>query len=136
SVTHIAFPVGRGASRIGWPLPGVFLCHDVTPPTDPVKLQLAVAALRGSGPSAAGNARYSLSNIGSGEASGLPQVETGLNASRKFTKVSWNGFVVYHIDWKRPGGTGVPGSNITDWGVETGQYIAISSFTLHGSVYY
>jgi len=50
--------------------------------------------------------------------------------------VSWNGFVVYHIDWKDVNGRGVPGSNITDWGVETGQYVALSSFTLHGSVYY
>src|SRR5205814_6768964 len=42
----------------------------------------------------------------------------------------------YHTDWKDVNGTGVPGSNITNWGVETGQYIAISSFTLHGSFYY
>src|SRR5205823_168545 len=66
SVTHIAFPVGLGASMIGWRFPGVFLFHDVTPPTNPLKLQLEVAALKGSGPTAAGNARDSLSNIGSG----------------------------------------------------------------------
>src|SRR6266571_2526502 len=34
------------------------------------------------------------------------------------------------------GGTGVPGSNITDWGVETGQYIAAGSLTLHGNFYW
>src|SRR5213592_1609438 len=134
SVTHIAFPVGLGASMIGWRFPGVFLLHDLTPPTNPLKLQLEVAALKGSG--VAASLRDTQNVIGSGEASGLPQVETRVNAARRFKNVSWNGFVVYHIDWKRPGGTGVPGSNVTDWGVETGQYIAISSFTLHGSVYY
>src|SRR6266581_31152 len=97
SVTHIAFPVGLGASMIGWRFPGVFLFHDLTPSTNPLKLQLEVAALKGSGPTAAGNARDSLSNIGSGEASGLPQVETRVNAARRFKNVSWNGFVVYHI---------------------------------------
>src|SRR3989441_7886172 len=78
SVTHIAFPVGLGASMIGWRFPGVFLFHDLTP-TNPLKLQLEVAALKGTGPTTAGNVRDSTSNIGNGEASGLPQVETRLN---------------------------------------------------------
>src|SRR5438128_5074810 len=99
SVTHIAFPVGLGASMIGWRFPGVFLFHDLTPST-PLKLQLEIAALKGTGPTAAGNAGDSLNNIGTGEASGVPQFETRLNAARKFDNVSWNGFVVYHIDWK------------------------------------
>jgi len=133
SVTHIAFPVGLGASMIGWRFPGVFLFHDLTP-TSPLKLQLEVAALKGSG--VAASLRDTTNGIGSGEASGLPQVETRLNAARRFANGSWNGFVAYHLDWKDANGTGVPGSNITDWGVETGQYIAISSFTLHGSFYY
>ncbi len=132
SLTHIAFPVGLGASMIGWRFPGVFLFHDLTP-TSPLKLQLEVAALKGSGVPV--SLRDTNSVIGSGEASGKPQVEARLNAARKFGNVSWNGFVVYHIDWKDANGTGVPGSNITDWGVETGQYVAISSFTLHGSFY-
>src|SRR2546422_7584695 len=114
---------------IGWRFPGVFLFHDLTP-TSPLKLQLEVAALKGSGVPV--SLRDTNSVIGSGEASGKPQVEARLNAARKFANVSWNGFVVYHIDWKDANGTGVPGSNITDWGVETGQYVAISSFTLHG----
>ncbi len=133
SLAHIAFPVGLGASMIGWRFPGVFVFHDLTP-TSPLKLQLEVAALKGSG--VATSARDTANGIGSGEASGLPQVETRLNASRKFANASWNGFVAYHLDWKDINGTGVPGSNITDWGFETGQYIAVSSFTLHGSFYY
>src|SRR2546427_255873 len=132
SLTHIAFPVGLGASMIGWRFPGVFLFHDLTP-TSPLKRPHEVAAWKGSGVAASG--RDTTNGIGSGEASGAPQVETRLNAARKFANVSWNGFVVYHIDWKDANGTGVPGSNITDWGVETGQYVAISSFTLHGSFY-
>jgi len=133
SLAHIAFPVGLGASMIGWRFPGVFLFHDLTP-TKPLKLQVEVAALKGSGPAVP--ARDSTNNIGNGEASGLPQVEARVNAARRFAKGSWNGFVAYHTDWKDVNGTGVPGSNITNWGVETGQYIAISSFTLHGSFYY
>src|SRR5438045_1946094 len=133
SLAHIAFPVGLGASMIGWRFPGVFLFHDLTP-TKPLKLQVEVAALKGSGPAVP--VRDSTNNIGNGEASGLPQVEARVNAARRFAKGSWNGFVAYHTDWKDVNGTGVPGSNITNWGVETGQYIAISSFTLHGSFYY
>jgi hypothetical protein len=133
SLTHIAFPDGLGASMIGWRFPGVFVFHDLTP-ASPLKLQLEVAALKGSGIAVSG--RDTANVIGSGEASGLPQVETRLNAARRFANGSWNGFVAYHLDWKDANGTGVAGSNITDWGVETGQYIAISSFTLHGSFYY
>src|SRR2546421_3468859 len=72
SVTHIAFPVGLGASMIGWRFPGVFLFHDLTP-TNPLKLQVEVAALKGSG--VAASARDTANVIGSGEASGKPQVQ-------------------------------------------------------------
>jgi len=136
SLVHIAFPVGLGSGGVvGWRFPGVFLYHDLTP-TNPFKVQLQVAALKGSGAVQSGNVSDSTNNIGIGEASGVPQFETRLNVARKFDKVTWNGYAVYHIDWKKPGGTGVPGSNITNWGVETGQYIAAGSFTLHGNFYY
>src|SRR5438552_10315165 len=68
SLAHIAFPVGLGASMVGWRVPGVFLFHDLTTPT-PLALQLDVAALKGSG--VATSARDTLNAIGSGEASGL-----------------------------------------------------------------
>src|SRR5947199_8829378 len=42
SLTHIAFPVGLGASMVGLRFPGVFLFHDLTPATNPLKLQLEV----------------------------------------------------------------------------------------------
>src|SRR5438874_876405 len=66
SLAHIAFPGVLGAGVIGCRFPGVFLFHDLTPPTNPLKLQLEVAALKGSGPTAAGNARDSLNDIGIG----------------------------------------------------------------------
>jgi hypothetical protein len=136
SLAHIAFPVGLGSGGVvGWRFPGVFLYHDLTP-TNPLKLQIQVAALKGSGPPAGGPSNDATTGIGNGEASGLPQLETRLNLARKFANVSWNGYVVYHIDWKDVNGTGVPGSNITDWGVETGHYVAAGSFTLHGNFYY
>ncbi len=134
SLTHIAFPVGLGSGGVvGWRFPGVFLYHDLTP-TSPLKLQLQVAALKGSG--AAVGANDAANNIGSGEASGLPQVETRLNAARKFASVTWSGYVVYHLDWKDLNGTGVPGSRMTDWGVETGHSVAAGRFTVHGNFYY
>src|SRR5881227_2323114 len=83
SLAHIAFPVGLGASMIGWRFPGVFLFHDLTP-TKPLKLQVEVAALKGSGLPA--SARDTQNVIGSGEASGLPQVEARVNAARRFAK--------------------------------------------------
>src|SRR5438477_13207403 len=64
SVTHIAFPVGLGASMIGWRFPGVFVFHDLTP-ASPLKLQLEVAALKGSG--VAASLRHTTNGIGSGE---------------------------------------------------------------------
>ncbi|HYT05669.1 MAG TPA: hypothetical protein VEM13_12415 [Gemmatimonadales bacterium] len=134
SLAHIAFPVGLASGGVvGWRFPGVFLYHDLTP-TSPFKIQLQVAALKGSGIAVSG--RDTTNVIGQGEASGVPQLETRLNVARKFESVSWNGYAVYHIDWKKSGGTGVPGSNITDWGVETGQYIAAGSLTLHGNFYW
>ena len=136
SLAHIPFPVGLGSGGVvGWRFPGVFLYHDLTP-TNPLKLQIQVAALKGSGPPAGAPSNDVATGIGNGEASGVPQFETRLNLARKFTNVSWSGYVVYHIDWKDPNGTGVPGSNITDWGVESGHSIAAGSFTLHGNFYY
>jgi hypothetical protein len=134
SLVHIAFPVGLGSGGVvGWRFPGVFLYHDLTP-ASPLKLQIQVAALKGAGVAASG--RDTTNVIGQGEASGVPQFETRLNAARKFTNVSWSGYVAYHLDWKDLNGTGVPGSKMTDWGVETGHSVAVGSFTLHGNFYY
>src|SRR5256884_521496 len=96
SLAHIAFPVGLGASMIGWRFPGVFLFHDLTP-TSPLKLQLEGAALKGTGPTTAGNARDSTRNIGHGEASGLPPGRTRPQAGYDFTP-HWSVWADYGID--------------------------------------
>src|SRR5439155_1331525 len=78
-------PLGYGASgKIGWRFPGVFLYHDLTSGKS-MNVQLQLAAMKGSGPIATGNTRdaAATSNIGNGEASGLPQLEALLNFSRK-----------------------------------------------------
>src|SRR5256885_3109692 len=58
SLTHIAFPLGYGASgKIGWRFPGVFLFQDLSATGAPLTVQLQLAAMKGSGPIAPGNAR-------------------------------------------------------------------------------
>src|SRR5438445_6874089 len=91
SLTHIAFPLGYGATgMVGWRFPGVFLYHDLRP-GKPMTVQLQVAAFKGSGPG------VGASGVGSGEASGVPQFETRFNFAKRLGKASWNGYVVYHV---------------------------------------
>src|SRR5437773_3573824 len=114
SLTHIAFPIGYGATgKIGWRFPGIFLFHDLTAAGAPLNVQLQLAVMKGSGPTAPGNARDSTNNIGTGEASGLPQLEGKLNLAKRSAKLSWSVYVVGHIDWKDTTGTGVTGSAMT-----------------------
>src|SRR3989454_4537549 len=138
SVTHIAFPLGYGATgMVGWRYPGVFLYQDLSAAGAPLTVQLQLAAFKGSGPFTAGNARDSTNNIGNGEASGLPQLEARLNFAKRTPKLSWSGYVVGHIDWKDTTGTGVTGDkNLTAWGFEAGFNVAPSKFTLHRNLYY
>jgi len=136
SLTHIAFPLGYGsAGKIGWRYPGLFIYHDLTTGQS-VNAQLQLAAFKGSGPFAAGNARDSANLIGNGKASGLPELEALLNFTHKTATLSWSGYVVGHLDWKDTLGTGVAGDNATAWGVEAGFNVAPSKLTLHGNVYY
>jgi len=133
SLVHIAFPVGLGSGGvIGWRFPGVFLYHDLTP-TQPFKIQLQVAALKGSGPPA--SARDTLNVIGNGEASGLPQLEARLNVGNRSRDLAWSVYVVGHIDWKDTSGNGVGGPNTTGSGVELGGSVAPGHLTVHGNFY-
>src|SRR5437773_10786313 len=114
SLTHIAFPIGYGATgKIGWRFPGLFLFQDLSAAGAPLNVQLQLAVMKGSGPTAPGNPRDSTSNIGTGEASGLPQLEGKLNLAKRSAKLSWSVYVVGHIDWKDTTGTGVTGSAMT-----------------------
>jgi len=130
SLTHIAFPLGYGATgMVGWRFPGVFLYHDLRP-GKPMTVQLQVAAFKGSGPG------VGASGVGSGEASGVPQFETRFNFAKRLGKASWNGYVVYHVDNKDVNGVGVKGGQLNGWGIETGHAVTSGKVTVHGNVYY
>ncbi len=134
SVTHLAFPLGYGATgMIGWRFPGVFLYHDLRP-GKPLTVQVQVAVMKGSG--AAASAADVTNGIGSGEASGKPQFETRLNFAKKFGAASWNGYVVYHVDNKDMNGTGVAGGDLNGWGIETGHNVTSGKLTVHGNYYF
>jgi hypothetical protein len=128
SVTHVAFPLGYGATgMIGWRFPGIFLYHDLNP-GKPTTMQLVLAALEGSGSDVGGG-------IGQGEASAMPQLEARLNFTHRKTNFSWSGYVVGHIDWKDTSAVGVETDNVTGSGVEVGGNVTSGKFTIHGNVY-
>jgi hypothetical protein len=136
SLSHIAFPLGYGAGgKIGWRFPGVFLYHDLNP-GKPVVVQLQLAAFEGSGPFRGGNGPDSVNSIGTGEASGLPQLEALLNFSKRSGRLTWNAYVVGHIDWKDTSGTNRGGENQTGTGFEAGGNITRGRLTLQGNVFY
>jgi hypothetical protein len=129
SLTHIAFPLGYGATgMVGWRFPGVFLYHDLTP-GKPLTIQVQVAVMKGSGP-------IVTSGIGSGEASAVPQFETRFNFAKKLGSANWNGYVVFHEDNKDLNGVGVQGGNLNGWGFETGHAVTSGKVTVHGNYYY
>lgn len=135
SLTHIAFPLGYGASgKVGWRFPGIFLFQDLSAAGAPVNVQLQLAVMKGSGPAA--SARDTTNVIGMGEASGLPQLEAKLNFAKRSANLSWSGYVVGHIDWKDTTGTGVSGSNMTGSLFEAGASVAPGHLTVQGNVYY
>jgi hypothetical protein len=137
SLTHIAFPLGYGASgKIGWRFPGIFLFQDLSAAGAPLNVQLQVAVMKGSGPAASLRDSTAAINVGMGEASGLPQLEAKLNFAKRSTKLTWSAYVVGHIDWKDTTGTGVPGSNMTGSLFEAGASVAPGHLTVQGNVYY
>lgn len=130
SLSHLAFPLGYGAGgMIGWRYPGIFLYHDLNP-GKPTTMQLVLAALEGSGPDVGGG-------IGSGEASGMPQLEARLNIGhrRPSPSLSWSAYVVGHVDWKDTTAVGVTGDNLTGTAVEFGANVTVGKATLHGNIY-
>jgi hypothetical protein len=128
SLSHIAFPLGYGAAgMVGWRFPGIFLYHDLAP-GKPLAIQLQLAALEGSGPDVGGG-------IGSGEASGMPQLEARLNFGKRNPNLSWSAYVVGHIDWKDTTAVGVAGNNLTGTAVEIGANVTAGKATVHGNFY-
>jgi len=137
SLSHLAFPVGYGSSgKVGWRFPGIFVYHDLNP-GKPVVAQLQLAAFEGSGTAnAAAGDTAAARQIGQGEASGLPQLEALLSFTKRSTKLSWNAYVVGHIDWKDTSGTNRPGDNMTGVAFEAGGNITQSKLSLRGNFYY
>ena len=132
SVTHLAFPLGYGATgMIGWRFPGIYVYHDLNP-GKPTTAQLVLSAQKNGGPEvpAAG------SGISSGVASAMPQLEARLNFTHRKANMSWSAYVVGHVDWKDTTGVGnAAGSNLTGSGVEAGGNVTSGKFTIHGNVY-
>jgi hypothetical protein len=129
SLSHLAFPLGYGsAGKVGWRFPGVYFYHDLTV-GKPVTVQLQLAAFEGSGPDIG-------SGIGTGEASGTPQLEALLNFTKRSPKLSWNVYVVGHVDWKDTTALGVTSDNLTGTAVEAGGNITPGKLTVQGNFYY
>lgn len=130
SVTHVAFPLGYGATgMIGWRFPGLYLYHDLNP-GKPTVMQLVLGAFEGSGPEV--NAG---TGIGSGEASGMPQLEARLNFTHRKPNLSWSAYVVGHVSWQDTTAVGVAGDNLQGSGVEVGGNVTANKLTIHGNAY-
>src|SRR5436309_5900020 len=129
SVTHVAFPLGYGATgMIGWRFPGIFLYHDLNP-GKPTTVQLVLAAMEGNGPDVGGG-------IGSGEASATPQFEARLNFAHRKPNFSWSAYVVGHVDSKDTTAVGVAtGNNLSGTGFQAGGNVTARKATIHENVY-
>ena len=136
SLTHIAFPLGLGsAGMIGWRFPGIFWYQDLSAAGKPMTAQLQLAVMKGSGPLVGVTDNLAYTQIGNGEASGLPQLEARLNIINRGRNLNWSVYVVGHVDWKDTTGNGAGGSNITGSGVELGGSISRGHLTVHGNFY-
>src|SRR5881398_3695483 len=96
SASHVAFPLGFGsAGVIGWRFPGVFVYHDLVRGRQ-TTLGLQLAVMKGSGPVPGGAA----APVGTGEASGLPQLEARFDLGGRSRGLAWGTYLVGHVDWK------------------------------------
>jgi len=130
SLTHIAFPLGYGATgMIGWRFPGLFLYHDLNPGKATV-MQLVLGVFEGSGPEVGAG-----SGIGQGEASATPQFEARFNLTHRKPKLSWSAYVVGHMDTKDTSAVGVATDNVSGSGVEVGGNVTAGKLTIHGNAY-
>jgi hypothetical protein len=136
SLSHVAFPLGYGAAgKVGWRYPGVFLYHDLTV-GKPVTIQLQLAAFEGSGPAAVGaDPAGAAATVGQGEASGMPQLEALLSFTKRSPNLSWNAYIVGHVDWKDTSAVGVATDNLTGTAVEVGGSINPGKLTVQGNFY-
>lgn len=130
SPTHVAFPLGYGAGKIGWRFPGVFMYHDMGG-SDAVKTKLSLALMRGSWSGPGNNL-----NDGSAGEAGTPQFEARLD----FTGKNWGAFIVGHYDQKDLTGAGVDAPSGVDdkldgTAVQVGAKAKFGAFSLQGQAY-
>jgi hypothetical protein len=136
SVSHLAFPIGLGAGGvIGWRFPGIFLYQGLAPADAPVRMQLQLAAMRGSwdGPGA------NTEQMSAGEASLVPQLEARLDFSgRTAAGLGWGAYVVGHYDRKDLSGVGQEaddGDTLDGRAIAGGARLTAGRLTLHGNAY-
>src|SRR3989441_833916 len=92
SVTHIAFPLGYGATgMVGWRYPGVFLYQDLSAAGAPLTVQPPPAAFHGSGPAASSRDSLSANNIGKGEGSRPAQIGGPPQFWERCAELPWSG---------------------------------------------
>ena len=135
SASHVAFPLGFGsAGAIGWRFPGVFVYHDLVRGRQ-TTLGLQLAVMKGSGPIPGGAA----APVGTGEASGLPQLEARFDLGGRAQGLVWGTYLVGHMGWEAMNGLGMPDSadeRVSGWALEAGWKLAPGRVTLHGNAYY
>jgi hypothetical protein len=137
SVTHVAFPLAYGsAGKVGWRFPGVFLYQNLTDGAAGPRLQLQLAAFRGSWAGPGDN----LNQTSAGEASVVPQLEARLDANGS-GDMPWNAYVVGHVDRKDLSGVGAEApagedDELTGTAVGVGGSVRPAPFTLQGNAYW
>lgn len=135
SVTHVAFPLAYGsAGKVGWRFPGVFLYQNLTDAEAATKLQLQLAAFRGSWAGPGDN----LNSQSAGEASSIPQMEARLDVNGTAGSTGWNAYVVGHVDRKDLSGVGAEASDdeLTGTAFEVGGAFRPAPLTVQGNAYW
>lgn len=135
SVTHIAFPLAYGsAGKVGWRFPGVFLYQNLTDADAAARLQLQLAAFRGSW----GGPGDNLNSLSAGETAVIPQLEARLDATGS-GDIGWNLYVVGHVDKKDLSGLGdefPDDDDLTGTAFEVGGAVRPTPLTVQGNVYF
>lgn len=130
SYTHIAFPLGYGATGMGgWRFPGLYIYHDISSSS---KFTLGVFRNTWNAPQDVTNSQSA------GQASTLPQVEARFDLNGKSGAGTWNTYVVGHVDKKDLSGAGAKAANdsLTGWAGEFGAKLTTGPAMLQGNVWF
>ncbi len=133
SVTHLSFPLGwASGGLIGWRYPGLFVGQKLTGPDAPVNMDLQFAVMSGNW-----NGPESITDFQTAGNATWPQFELRYNVGGKFGDVTWNGYVVGHVDQKDLSGAGAstPNDKLTGSAVEIGAKVQLGSVLIQGNAY-